>query len=106
MNTTIVDVHGREILDSRGNPTVEAEVSLDDGSVGRAAVPSGASTGEHEAVELRDGDQERYLGKGVLHAVENVNLALADALRGADPTRQQEIDQLMSKYGAQSEPAT
>jgi enolase len=95
MNTTIVDVHGREILDSRGNPTVEAEVSLDDGSVGRAAVPSGASTGEHEAVELRDGDQERYLGKGVLHAVENVNLALADALRGADPTRQQEIDQLM-----------
>jgi enolase len=95
MNTSIVGVHGREILDSRGNPTVEAEVSLGDGSVGRAAVPSGASTGEHEAVELRDGDQKRYLGKGVLRAVENVNLAIADALQGADATRQHEIDQIM-----------
>ena len=65
MDTGIVDVHAREILDSRGNPTVEAEVTLGDGSIGRAAVPSGASTGEHEAVELRDGDQHRYLGKGV-----------------------------------------
>src|SRR5215471_12372810 len=100
MNTSIVEVHGREILDSRGNPTVEAEVFLDDGSMGRAAVPSGASTGEHEAVELRDGDQERYLGKGVLHAVENVNLALADALQGADPTRQHEIDQVMRELDA------
>ncbi|HMF89913.1 MAG TPA: phosphopyruvate hydratase [Candidatus Angelobacter sp.] len=95
MNTSIVDVHARQILDSRGNPTVEAEVSLGDGSVGRAAVPSGASTGEHEAVELRDGDQTRYLGKGVLRAVENVNLAIADALQGADATRQHEIDQVM-----------
>src|SRR5262245_55166767 len=95
MNTSIVNVHAREILDSRGNPTVEAEVSLEDGSVGRAAVPSGASTGEHEAVELRDGDQTRYLGKGVLRAVENVNLAIADALQGADATRQHEIDQVM-----------
>src|SRR5215831_847359 len=95
MNTSIIDVHAREILDSRGNPTVEAEVSLDDGSIGRAAVPSGASTGEHEAVELRDGDQERYLGKGVLRAVENVNLAIADALQGLDATRQHEMDQVM-----------
>jgi len=95
MNTSIIDVHAREILDSRGNPTVEAEVTLDDGSIGRAAVPSGASTGEHEAVELRDGDQKRYLGKGVLGAVENVNLAIADALQGLDATRQHEIDQVM-----------
>ncbi len=68
----IIDVRGREILDSRGNPTVEAEVELDGGAVGRAAVPSGASTGEHEAVELRDGDADRYAGKGVLNAVANV----------------------------------
>jgi enolase len=95
MNASIVNVHAREILDSRGNPTVEAEVSLDDGSIGRAAVPSGASTGEHEAVELRDGDSKRYLGKGVLRAVENVNQAIAGALEGADPTRQHEIDQVM-----------
>jgi enolase len=100
MNTSIVDVHGREILDSRGNPTVEAEVSLDDGSIGRAAVPSGASTGEHEAVELRDGDKQRYLGKGVLHAVENVNQSIADALQGADATRQHEIDQIMREVDA------
>ena len=82
MDTGIVDVHAREILDSRGNPTVEAEVTLGDGSVGRAAVPSGASTGEHEAVELRDGDQNRYFGKGVQTAVGNVNLKIADALQG------------------------
>ena len=95
MNTSIVNIHAREILDSRGNPTVEAEVSLGDGSVGRAAVPSGASTGEHEAVELRDGDSKRYLGKGVLRAVENVNLAIASALQGMDSSAQREIDEAM-----------
>jgi len=100
MNSSIIDVHAREILDSRGNPTVEAEVTLDDGSIGRAAVPSGASTGEHEAVELRDGDLKRYMGKGVLHAVANVNLAIADALQGADATRQHEIDQVMVELDA------
>jgi enolase len=95
MNTTIADIHAREILDSRGNPTVEAEVSLGDGSVGRAAVPSGASTGEHEAVELRDGDSRRYQGKGVLRAVDNVNAAIADALQGMDASAQREIDEAM-----------
>ncbi len=95
MDTIITDVHAREILDSRGNPTVEAEVTLGDGSMGRAAVPSGASTGEHEAVELRDGDEHRYLGKGVLHAVENVNLAIAEALQGMDASAQREIDETM-----------
>ncbi len=92
MDSSIVDIHAREILDSRGNPTVEAEVTLGDGSVGRAAVPSGASTGEHEAVELRDGDQKRYLGKGVQTAVSNVNLPIADALQGMDATDQCRID--------------
>jgi enolase len=95
MNTSIAEIHAREILDSRGNPTVEAEVSLSDGSVGRAAVPSGASTGEHEAVELRDGDPHRYLGKGVLQAVENVNVPIAQALAGMDATAQREIDATM-----------
>ncbi|HWX54912.1 MAG TPA: phosphopyruvate hydratase [Verrucomicrobiae bacterium] len=95
MDTSIVDVHAREILDSRGNPTVEAEVRLGDGSLGRAAVPSGASTGEHEAVELRDGDQERYQGKGVLHAVENVNIPIAEALKGMDASAQRQIDDVM-----------
>src|SRR5450432_1106347 len=95
MDLTIVDVHAREILDSRGNPTVEAEVSLGDGSIGRAAVPSGASTGEHEAVELRDGDHERYMGKGVLNAVSNVNTVIADALQGMDATSQRHIDNTM-----------
>ena len=71
--TTIVDVHGRQIIDSRGNPTVEVEIELSGGTYGRAAVPSGASTGEHEAIELRDSDDSRYLGKGVTKAVENVN---------------------------------
>lgn len=75
----IVDVMAREILDSRGNPTVEVEVTLDDGTVGRAAVPSGASTGMYEACELRDGDKSRYLGKGVSKAVENVNTEIAEA---------------------------
>ena len=78
--TAIVDIAAPEILDSRGNPTVEVDVTLDDGSSGRAAVPSGASTGAHEAVELRDGDKARYLGKGVLKAVENVNGEIFDAL--------------------------
>src|SRR5579859_5912937 len=95
MDTGIVDVHAREILDSRGNPTVEAEVTLGDGSIGRAAVPSGASTGEHEAVELRDGDPQRYLGKGVQNAVGNVNLKIADALQGMDATDQRRIDDAM-----------
>src|SRR5262245_47892612 len=95
MNTSIADIHAREILDSRGNPTVEADVLLGDGSLGRAAVPSGASTGEHEAVELRDGDQDRYLGKGVLKAVENVNTAIAEALQGMDASEQRAIDNAM-----------
>ncbi|HEY1336973.1 MAG TPA: phosphopyruvate hydratase [Bryobacteraceae bacterium] len=93
--TTIVKVIGREILDSRGNPTVEADVYLADGNMGRAAVPSGASTGEHEAVELRDGDKSRYLGKGVLKAVGSVNGEIAKALNGRDARNQGEIDRLM-----------
>ena len=93
--TTIVDVLGREILDSRGNPTLEVEVLLESGVIGRAAVPSGASTGEHEAVELRDGDSERYNGKGVLKAVENVNEKIADELIDMDSVEQTEIDQLL-----------
>src|SRR6266568_1253653 len=92
MMSRIDHVHGREILDSRGNPTVEADVILTDGTVGRAAVPSGASTGEHEAVELRDGDARRYGGKGVLKAVANVNGPIAKALKGFDPRDQGEID--------------
>ncbi len=91
----IVDVLGREIIDSRGNPTVEAEVRLDSGVVGRAAVPSGASTGSREAVELRDGDKQRYLGKGVLKAVANVNGALKDAVKGLDPRDQAALDRKM-----------
>ncbi len=93
--TTIVEIRGREVIDSRGNPTVEVDVHLDGGAVGRAAVPSGASTGEHEAVELRDGDKSRYLGKGVLKAVENVNTRLAPALLGFDATEQATIDKVM-----------
>jgi enolase len=93
--TTIVRVIGREILDSRGNPTVEADVYLADGSMGRAAVPSGASTGEHEAVELRDGDMSRYLGKGTLKAVSHVNDEIASAVQGKDATEQSEIDRIM-----------
>lgn len=91
----IVDVYGREILDSRGNPTVEVEVVLDDGSVGRAAVPSGASTGAFEAVELRDGDKDRYLGKGTLDAVDHVNTEIAEALYGFDSEDQRGIDYAM-----------
>jgi enolase len=93
--TAIIDIHGREILDSRGNPTVEVDVLLEDGSFGRAAVPSGASTGAHEAVELRDGDKARYLGKGVLKAVDAVNGQLSDTLLGVDAEDQREIDQAM-----------
>lgn len=88
----IIDVYGREVLDSRGNPTVEVEVTLDDGSMGRAAVPSGASTGAFEAVELRDGDNERYLGKGTLKAVAHVNEEIADALIGFEADDQRTID--------------
>jgi len=105
----IVDVYAREILDSRGNPTLEVEVYLESGAFGRAAVPSGASTGEREALELRDGDKKRYLGKGVLKAVDNVNNELADEIIGMDADDQVGIDQRMieldgteykSKYGA------
>jgi len=93
--TTIIDVQAREILDSRGNPTVEVDVFLENGAVGRAAVPSGASTGEHEAVELRDEDKSRYLGKGVLKAVQNVNETVAEELVGMDARDQVAIDKLL-----------
>ena len=91
----IVDVHARQILDSRGNPTVEVDVTLESGAFGRAAVPSGASTGAHEAVELRDGDKKVYLGKGVLNAVESVNGEIQDAIGGLDGADQARIDQIM-----------
>ncbi len=94
--TEIAQIRAREILDSRGNPTVEADVILADGSIGRAAVPSGASTGEHEAVELRDGDKDYYLGKGVLQAVENVESVLAPELTGMDASNQRLIDATMN----------
>ena len=93
--TTIEAIHARQILDSRGNPTVEVEVALLDGSWGRAAVPSGASTGVHEALELRDGDKGRYLGKSVIKAVENVNGPITEALDGWDATAQKEIDEML-----------
>jgi enolase len=92
---TITRVHARQILDSRGNPTVEVDVELESGALGRAAVPSGASTGEHEAVELRDGDPEVYLGKGVLQAVANVNGEIADAASGLDAEDQRELDRVL-----------
>lgn len=95
MGMLIADVHGRQVLDSRGNPTVEVEVELEDGTLGRAIVPSGASTGVHEAHELRDGDKSIYLGKGVLKAVENVNGELADVLTGLDVTDQTTLDRVM-----------
>jgi enolase len=91
----IIDVHARQILDSRGNPTVEVDVLTDDGALGRAAVPSGASTGIHEAVELRDNDKKKYVGKGVLKAVKNVNTVIADAIVGLDVSEQAAIDQIM-----------
>jgi len=93
--STIIDIHAREILDSRGNPTVEVDVTLEDGTMGRAAVPSGASTGAHEAVEKRDGDKSRYMGKGVLGAVAAVNGEIAEALVGIDAAEQVEIDMAM-----------
>src|ERR1700752_2863998 len=93
--TAITSIHAREILDPRANPTVEAEVRLSGGASGRAAVPSGASTGEHEAVELRDGDKSRYGGKGVLKAVANVNQELAPALVGMDAAQQRRLDDRM-----------
>ncbi|MEM9469728.1 MAG: phosphopyruvate hydratase [Pseudomonadota bacterium] len=93
--SAIVDIRAREILDSRGNPTVEVDVVLESGAKGRAAVPSGASTGKYEAVELRDGDKNRYLGKGVSKAVDNVNIKIFEALQGQDPEEQMHIDQTM-----------
>ena len=90
--TAIIDLTAREILDSRGNPTVEVDVTLEDGTIGRAAVPSGASTGAHEAIELRDGDQNRYFGKGVLKAIEAVNVEIFDAISGRDATEQKALD--------------
>lgn len=93
--TDIIDIHAREILDSRGNPTVEVDVTLEDGTLGRAAVPSGASTGVHEAVEKRDGDKSRYMGKGVLEAVAAVNGEIAELLLGVDVTEQTAIDHAM-----------
>jgi enolase len=95
MSTKIARVHGRQIIDSRGNPTVEADVILEGGILGRAAVPSGASTGEHEAIELRDGDKSRYLGKSVLKAVGNVNGAIAKAVAGLDASDQKALDRRM-----------
>jgi len=95
MSVNIEFIQGRQVLDSRGNPTVEVDVMLDDGTLGRAAVPSGASTGEHEAVELRDDDKKKWLGKGVSKAVENVNTRIAPELIGMDPRDQEAIDQLM-----------
>ena len=93
--SAIVSVTGRQILDSRGNPTVEAEITLETGVMGRAAVPSGASTGAHEAVELRDGDLTRFLGKGVLSAIENIETVIARALKGVNARSQAEVDQIM-----------
>ena len=95
LNSAIEKIHAREILDSRGNPTVEVDIILKNGTMGRAAVPSGASTGDHEAIELRDKDNTRFLGKGVRSAVNHINTTIADALKGMDVTKQVEIDQLM-----------
>src|SRR5947207_13231300 len=92
METSITEIMAREILDSRGNPTIEVDVHLEGGALGRAAVPSGASTGEHEAWELRDGDRKRYGGKGVLRAVANVNGPIASDLTGRDPREPTKID--------------
>src|ERR1700683_2072745 len=95
MSTKIITVRGREIIDSRGNPTVEAEVGLEGGVIGRAAVPSGASTGEHEAIELRDGDKSRYFGKGVLKAVGHVNNGIAKAIVGRAASDQRALSRRM-----------
>ena len=99
----IEDVVAREVLDSRGNPTVEVEVLLEDGSIGRAIVPSGASTGVHEAVELRDGDKSRYLGKGTLKAVENVNDIIAEKILGWDAFDQVGLDKTAHRTGRNAE---
>jgi len=104
-NPKITSIHARQILDSRGNPTIEVDVRLDDGSFGRAAVPSGASTGIHEALELRDGDKTHYLGKGVTKAVANVNGPIAAALKGADPADQKAIDEQLIKLDGTSNKA-
>src|SRR2546423_2210929 len=93
--SAIVDIVGREILDSRGNPTVECDVLLESGTMGRAAVPSGASTGAREAIELRDGDKGRYLGKGVLRAVEHINTEISEAVLGLDATEQAFLDRTL-----------
>src|SRR5580698_11576084 len=93
--SAIVDIIGREIMDSRGNPTVECDVLLESGVMGRAAVPSGASTGTREAIELRDGDKQRYLGKGVLQAIENINTEISEAIMGLDATEQTFIDKTL-----------
>src|SRR5690349_19295912 len=93
--SAILDIHGREILDSRGNPTVEVDITLESGAIGRAAVPSGASTGAHEAVELRDGDKKRYGGKGVTHAVDAVNGEIFDALSGREASDQLALDRAL-----------
>src|SRR5271155_401605 len=95
MSTKISRVHARQVIDSRGNPTVEADVTLDSGAIGRGAVPSGASTGEHEALELRDGDKSKYIGKGVLKAVANANGEIAKAVTGLDATDQRGLDHKM-----------
>jgi len=95
LNSAIEIIHAREILDSRGNPTIEVDIKLKNGSRGRAAVPSGASTGEHEAIELRDGDKKRYLGKGVCKAVTNINTIIADTLKGFDAINQSQLDTIM-----------
>ena len=93
--STIVDIIGREVLDSRGNPTVECDVLLESGAMGRAAVPSGASTGSREAIELRDGDKSRYLGKGVLNAVENINTEISESIMGLEATEQAFLDRTL-----------
>src|SRR5216117_4254961 len=94
-STSISHIHAREILDSRGNPTIEADVRVESGALGRAAVPSGASTGEHEALELRDGDKSKYLGKGVLKAVANANREIAKSIAGLDAANQRAVDHKM-----------
>ncbi len=100
--SNIYDIQAREILDSRGNPTVEVDVILAGGAVGRAAVPSGASTGEHEALELRDGDKKRYLGKGTRNAVRNVTGKILPALRGVDALDQLTVDRIMLEHSLSS----
>ena len=100
--TTIKDIFAREILDSRGNPTVEVEMTLSDGSFGRASVPSGASTGSHEAIELRDGDKSRYGGKGVLNAVENVNMTITKAIVGKNFNQKSLDEKLIELDGTEN----